>query len=190
LPAADYLFWIKLDFVLAVLLTVLVPLLLLFSSIKEPPLQYRLLAYWRISALLAITVYLLMAESSIGLLSGVVARILIPPVLWLGDGLMKSSSPLAAQGKSIYRLFYWWRGAVSIYCLLGVIFTLPLLQCGWTGMVTERCAAWYIPPQMFGSLLHEPTQWQRFGEYALVALVVYVVYLLAAISRLLYIRLA
>lgn len=180
----NYLDWVKLDFVLAVLLTVVSPLLLLFLSLREKSLLYRLLAYWRVSALLAISVYLLMAEMRIGLLMGIAARLLIPPVLWLGDGLMQSSHDLPDSHHKIYGFFKKWRMTVGIYCVLGVLFTLPLLPCGLSGYVTERCAAWFVPPQMFGSLLHDHRIWKTLGEYALIALGVYAIYLSTAVFRL------
>lgn len=182
--------WVQADFVVAVLLTVLVPLLLLFISLKNSPLLSRLLAYWRVSALLAITVYLLMAEISLGLMTGVIARVLIPPVLWLGDGLMQSTRPVPQSGSTIYRAFASWRIVLTLYCIAGVIFTLPLLSCGLTGNVTDTCAAWYVPPQMFGTLLHDAAQWETLGRIAMIALLLYGLYLLGAIYRLIALRFA
>lgn len=184
----SYLDWVKLDFVLAVLLTVLFPLILLFLSFHEKNLLSRLLAYWRVSALLAISVYLLMGENSVGLLTGIAARILIPPVLWLGDGLMQSGQPLSDKSSLQHRLFRGWRFAVTGYCVAGVLFTLPLLPCGLSGYVTEGCASWFVPAQIFGSLLHDHKTWQTLSEYALVALVIYALYLLYAIYKLTAIR--
>jgi len=180
--------WVQADFVVAVLLTVLIPLLLLFFSLKHSPLLGRLLAYWRVSALLAITVYLLMAEISLGLLTGVIARVLIPPVLWMGDGLMQSTKPLPQTNTSIYRGFVVWRVLLTLYCIVGVIFTLPLLSCGLTGNITATCAAWYVPPQMFGALLHDPKNWETLGEIAMITLLLYGMYLLLAIYRLAAVR--
>lgn len=182
--------WVQADFVTAVLLTVLIPLGLLFFSLKKQRLLGRLLAYWRVSALLAITVYLLMAEISLGLMTGVIARLVIPPVLWLGDGLMQSTLPLPRSGATIYRAFAAWRIGLTLYCIAGVVFTLPLLSCGLTGSVTERCASWYVPPQMFGTLLHDPQNWETFGEIATITLLLYALYLLIAIYRSIAIRLA
>lgn len=177
----NYLQLVKADFVLAVSLTVIVPLALLLASFRYRPLLYRLLAYWRVSALLAITVYLLTAEMSIGLATGVLARALIPPVLFWGDGLMQSAQPLEKPDTSLYRWFYRWRAVVSLYCGAGVLFTLPLLDCGLSGYVTERCATWFVPPQMYASVLHPHAIWPQLGQYALIALFVYGIYLLLAV---------
>lgn len=174
--------WVQLDFVLAVLLTVIAPLILLFSSFGYQSLIARMLAYWRVSALLAITVYLLMAEISLGLITGVMARILIPPVLWLGDGLIQSTH-LHRNSTVVYKAFSAWRIALTLYCIAGVIFTFPLLTCGLSGQVSAKCASWYVPPQKFGTLLHEPEDWQKFGEVALFALLIYAFYLLVAIYK-------
>jgi hypothetical protein len=183
-----YLDLVKTDFVLAVTLTVAIPLILLLASLKQPALLTRMLAYWRVSALLAITVYLLMAEMRVGLISGVVARVLIPPVLWLGDGLMKSAQTPKAEESFLQQAFYVWRVAVMAYCILGVLFTLPLLQCGISGAVSERCATWFVPPQMYGSLLHPDADWQQLGNYALIGLYVYGAYLLGAVMRIVVMR--
>ncbi|MFP4092269.1 MAG: DUF3177 family protein [Cyclobacteriaceae bacterium] len=184
----NYLQLVKADFVLAVSLTVVAPLILLLASFRYRSLLYRLLAYWRVSSLLAITVYLLMAEMSVGLATGVFARALIPPVLFLGDSLMKSSQPLEKPATSIYRWFYWWRISISLYCAVGVLFTLPLLACGLSGYVTERCAAWFVPPQMYASVLHPHATWFQLGQYALIALFVYGLYLLLSIYGLIRLR--
>lgn len=174
--------WVQLDFVLAVVLTVIIPLILLFFSLSLQGLVSRMLAYWRISALLAITVYLLMAEISLGLITGVMARILILPVLWMGDGLMQSTF-LKRSSTAVYKAFAVWRVALSLYCIAGVILTWPLLACGVSGQVTAQCASWYVPPQQFGTFLHEPKNWQTFGEIALVALLIYSTYLLIAVYQ-------
>ena len=183
MPVESYQDWVQLDFIIAVLLTVIIPLILLFSSFGHQNLIARILAYWRVSALLAITVYLLMAEISLGLITGVVARLLIPPVLWLGDGLMQSTTHLHRNSTVVYKAFSAWRIALTLYCIAGVIFTLPLLTCGLSGQVSAKCASWYVPPQKFGTLLHEPEDWQTFGEVALFALLIYAFYLLVAIYK-------
>jgi hypothetical protein len=182
MPVDSYQEWVQLDFLLAVILTVIIPLILLFSSLSHQGLVGRILAYWRISALLAITVYLLMAEISLGLITGVMARILIPPVLWLGDGLMQSTH-LHRNSTVVYKAFSAWRIALTLYCIAGVIFTFPLLACGLTGQVTTKCAFWYVPPQKFGALFHEPESLQTFGEVAQFALIIYAFYLLIAIYK-------
>ena len=178
-----YLDLVKADFVLAVTLTVVIPLFILFLSLKQPSLLARMLAYWRISALLAITVYLLMAEMRIGLVSGVVARALIPPVLWLGDGLMKSSRRPETDSHILMKVFVAWRITVTAYCIFGVLFTLPLLHCGISGTLSPRCESWFVPPQLYGASLHPDANWQQLGKYALIALYMYGAYLLGALMR-------
>lgn len=68
------------DFVAAVVLTVVVPLLLLLRSLRYRTLRHQLmplLAYWRASALLMVTVYLLIARRPYAMVSGVTARLAI-----------------------------------------------------------------------------------------------------------------
>src|SRR6056297_3942414 len=75
------------DFLLAVVLLVMVPLCLLAVSVTLPSVRKRLLVYWRTSALLGITVYLWIGETRMGFATGFAARALIPLALWRGDAL-------------------------------------------------------------------------------------------------------
>src|SRR6056297_1923829 len=76
------------DFVIAVALLVVVPLVLLGISVNHSPVRDRLLVYWRASALLGITVYLWIGEQTMGFATGFAAQALIPLALWRGDALM------------------------------------------------------------------------------------------------------
>jgi len=72
------------DYRLAVLFTVVIPLILLLWAFiqKAQTMQRLLVIYWRVSSLLMITVYLMIPGWAFGYLSGLLARVLIPVSLW------------------------------------------------------------------------------------------------------------
>lgn len=165
------------DFILAVLLTVLVPLLFLVFYRNYRTTFFRLLAYWRVSSLLMIAVYLLMAEQPAGLLLGVVARILIPLVIGFGDGILGDRHGRISTGQ----LFVVWKQVTRIYCLLGVIITLPVVPCFVRGEISKYCQMWYDAPKVYGNLLHQDQNWDQLADYAQGALWVYGLYFCASV---------
>ena len=157
---------------LAVLLTVLAPLgLLLWSALRGQKIIFRqLVTYWRVSSLLMITVYLLAAAAPIGFLMGVAARVLIP--LSLGWPFRTR----AAEGVDDARLasaFRYWRRTISLYCLVGVLFNLPLLRCTFTWQIRPLCSAWLSPVREFVGLVHPGVSLELLGTFAWIALGIY-----------------
>ena len=172
------------DFVIAVALLVVVPLVLLGISVNHSPVRDRLLVYWRASALLGITVYLWIGEQTMGFATGFAARALIPLALWRGDALMVlrgRSLPTEADWRST--AFRGWRQAAIAYNLLGLAYMLPLLPCVVTG-AGPRCALWFGPPQQYAAWLHPTIEPIWLARYGWVALGVYAAYLLATAVRL------
>jgi len=92
---------------------------------KAEAIQRLLTIYWRVSSLLAITIYLLIAALPVGFISGLMARILIPISLWFWVDL----NEVEDQPRGLKLTFNSWRWAITVYCLLGAIAQLPLLQC-------------------------------------------------------------
>ncbi len=72
------------DYRLAVLFTVLIPLVLLIWAFvqKADGIQRLLTIYWRVSSLLMITVFLMIGGFQVSFISSLIARILIPISLW------------------------------------------------------------------------------------------------------------
>ena len=68
------------DYRLAVVFTVLWPLVLLIWALiaRAEVLQQLLVIYWKVSSLLAITVYLMIAGLPFSFLTAVMARVLMP----------------------------------------------------------------------------------------------------------------
>jgi hypothetical protein len=168
------------DFRLAVLFTVLMPLALLVWALvqKVEAIQKLLIIYWRVSSLLAITVYLLIGALPIGFISGWLARVLIPVALWFWIDL---NEEIAEQPKSPLKLaFTAWRWAVSIYCGVGTLAQLPALRCALvpsSALVEDSfCRIWLSPPWAFRDLVHATTKPYFLGFLALVGLSVYVLY--------------
>lgn len=169
------------DYRLAVLLTVIAPLVLLvWAALKSNEvLQRSLIIYWRVASLLAITVYLLIGALPIGFISGWVARVLIPLSLWFWVDLNEEIKE--QRDTSLKLSFTSWRWAVSVYNLVGAIATLPFLQCAFkpaTALVQEAaCRIWLNPPWQFYQLFHTARFKPYFlGFLGLAALGVYVLY--------------
>jgi len=72
------------DYRLAVVFTVILPLVLLIWAFagKSDAIQHLLVIYWRVASLLVITVYLMIGALPISFISALAARILIPVSLW------------------------------------------------------------------------------------------------------------
>jgi len=172
------------DFVIAVGLLVVVPLVLLMASVNEPEVRDRLLVYWRASALLGITVYLWIGEQPMGFATGFASRALIPLALWRGDALnvlRGRSVPTGRDWRAV--AFRRWRTAAIAYSLLGLAYMLPLLPCVATG-AGPLCATWYGPPQQYADWLHPSVDRIWLARYGWVALGVYAAYLLSTAVRL------
>lgn len=173
---------IRADFLLAVGLLVLVPLALLLASLRQPALRSQLLAYWRASALLGITVYLWIGEARIGFATGYAARALLPVALWWGDALViPRGRPSTTSWQA--RAFRRWRLVATVYSLAGLVYMLPLLPCLWGGS-EPLCRAWYLPPQEYAQLLHPYTPWSQLATYGRAALWIYLGYAAASAYRL------
>jgi hypothetical protein len=173
---------VRLDFVLAVLLTVAVPLGLLIGGRSAPRLRARMLAYWRVSALLMIAAYALMARLPMGLWLGVVARALIPLVLFRGDGLLGDRYGPVPGNTPWHRSFRRWRGLLLLYCALGVLWTLPLLSALWQAP-GSYARLWFAEVQAFRALFHSGTDARWLACFAQTGLACWTLYALAALGK-------
>ncbi len=127
------------------------------------------------AAMLAITVYLLIAALPVGFISGIMARILIPISLWFWVDL---NEEIEDQPSGALKLaFNSWRWAITVYCLLGAIAQLPLLQCAISKNLTALplCRAWSEPPLLFKEYFHPNTTPQFLGFLGIASLIFYVV---------------
>lgn len=169
------------DYRLAVLFTVILPLVLLIWAVvqRSEAIQKLMLIYWRVSSLLAITVYLLIGVLPIGFVSGWLARILIPIGLWYWVDLNEEirDSPPSSLKLSVVS----WRWAVSLYCLLGAIGQIPILRCATftrDALLNDAaCRVWLDPPFLFREYFHGGVRPFVLGFFGIVGLVIYVLYL-------------
>jgi hypothetical protein len=175
---------IRIDFLAAVVLTVLAPLTLLVRALLTKREQVgALLSYWRSSSLLMIAVYLLIGERPAGFLSGITARLLIPFTLW--------------QQHSNDAWFNRWRQIVSGYCLLGALLNLPLLRCAIRPPAEDTsdtaqeplgifCRAYVEPAQEFAAVVHPGVPRETLAKVGDAGLVVFSMSMALAIKLLRY----
>lgn len=144
---------VRIDFVMAVLLTVIAPLLLLVRAVRDrqQALLSTLLSYWRASSLLMVAVYLMIGQRPAAFVCGIGARLLIPWTL--------RHTPAGADAR-----YQRWQRAINVYCLLGAALNLPTLRCVWTGQLSPLCRAYIEPAQEFGALLHPGVPREQLGR--------------------------
>lgn len=167
------------DYRLAVLFTVILPLvLLIWVTVKHMEAMQRLLIiYWRIASLLAITVYLMIGDLPIAILTSFLARVLIPVSLWFWNDI---NEEIADQSPSPLNLtFTSWRWATTIYCTLGALATVPFLQCAFSQETygTPFCQVWREAPLIFKDTFHASYTPGFLAFFAILGLVIYTLYL-------------
>ena len=167
------------DYRLAILFTVIIPLILLIWALvrRAESIQRLLMIYWRVASLLAITVYLLIASLPIGFASSLLARILIPISLWFWVDL---NEDIRDQPQRPLKLaFTSWRWAVTIYCILSSLASLPFLSCAFSSgaIATPSCQAWLEPPFLFRQIFHSGYKPGFLGFFGVLGLAIYVIYL-------------
>lgn len=166
------------DYRLAVLFTVVAPLVLMIWAFvqKADPLVRLLKIYWRVASLLAITVYLMIAALPVSFLSSLLARILTPISLWFWVDINEEiedrpSSPLKLA-------FTAWRWAVTVYSGLGALVQLSFTPCGFKSQAElvedAACRVWLDPPWLYKEIFHANTNVQFLGFLGLLGLVIYV----------------
>ncbi|HEY9625013.1 MAG TPA: DUF3177 family protein [Crinalium sp.] len=168
------------DYRLALLVTVLAPLvLLIWSTVKQSEAIQRLtIIYWRVASLLAITVYLLIGGFQIGFLAGFMASVLIPVSLWFWLDLNEEINEQSQN--SLKLVFTAWRWAVSVFSGLGAIATLPVLQCAFSreALAQSLCQVWLDPPFLYKEMFHKNTTPGFLGFLGIVGLIIYLLYLI------------
>ena len=167
------------DYRLALLFTVIIPLILLiWAFVQQVDSIVRLLIiYWRVSSLLAITVYILIAKWPIGFLSGFCAALLIPISLWFWVDV---NEDIEDQPQRPLKLALTsWRWAITVYSILGALASIPFVPCAFVaGKVnTSFCQVWLEPPLLFKDYFHAGSKPEFLGFLGMTALLIYVFYL-------------
>ncbi len=171
--------YVWIDYRLAVVFMVIIPLILLIWAFvqKVESIQRLLAIYWRVSSLLAITVYLMIAQYPVSFISGLIANILIPISLWfwvdLNDEIDYHPSGL------LKLIFTSWRWAMTAYCILGAIAFVPFVVCALseTAIKTPYCRVWFEAPLLFKEYFHYNSKPAFLGFLGIVSLVIYIAYL-------------
>jgi hypothetical protein len=177
----DRLVWT--DYRLAVLLTVIVPLvLLIWTYVARIEAMQRLMQiYWKVSSLLAITVFLLIAAIPSGFLAGIAARVLIPIGLWWWADLNDEVDDLP-RFRPLRTALTSWRWALTFYCALGVLFNLFFARCAFLSqgalLEDQSCAIWLQPPWGFREMFLSGWRPAFVGFLGIAGLVVYLLYFL------------
>lgn len=167
------------DYRLALLLAVIIPLvLIIWAAFQRAEAITRLLIiYWRVASLLMITVYLMIPLWKISFVTSTVARFLIPVSLWFWVDVNEEIED--RPGDALKWVATTWRWAVSAYCLLGCLASLPFLPC--TAQLTDACKVWFEPPWGYYHLLHFKEGYENLGVLGFCgafALCIYIVYLI------------
>ncbi len=164
-----------LDYRLAVLFSVIIPLVLLTWAFvrKAAVIQLLLTIYWKVASLLMITVYLMIGGMGIGFITGLMARLLIPLSLWFWDDL---NEELREQPPSALRFVVLaWRWAITIYHGLGAIAVILFLPCAFSQelFLSSRCATWLQPPLLYKQYFHADYANGFLGFFGVLGLVIY-----------------
>jgi hypothetical protein len=166
-----------LDFRLAVIFTVIIPLILLLWSWQAGirAIQRSLVIYWRTASLLAITVLLMIGNLPISFLSGISARVLIPLSLWFWQDL---NEEIAITRHQLCRVYQAWRWTVSLYCLGGLPFNLVFANCGLLSQeeLYNTCRVWFEPPEAFQKIFLGAFSTENIIFAGIVGLGVYILY--------------
>lgn len=166
------------DYRLAVLFTVIFPLILLIWAFvqKSEAVQRLMIIYWRVASLLAITIYLMIGAWSIAFITAWVARILIPISLWFWQDINEEINDLPERRLKLAVTA--WRWAMTVYSLLGAIAQIPFLRCAFSaGAMNEQfCQVWREPSLLFKAYFHPNTTPGFLGFIGLMLLIVYLAY--------------
>ncbi|KKJ01550.1 DUF3177 family protein [Prochlorothrix hollandica] len=175
------------DYRLAVLFTVSLPLLLLIWAFisKMDAIQRLLEIYWKVSSLLAITVFLFIAAIPLGFVTGWLARLLIPISLWFWVDLNEDIHDMLPQ-RPLKIAFNSWRWGVTVYSVLGSLLSLGFVRCAGFSqdvLLTEdtSCRLWLEPPWGFRDYFmagQTPDFVGFLGAFGLLIYTAYLVYFL------------
>ena len=167
------------DYRLAILFTVSLPLVLLLWAFFQnmEAIQRLLIIYWKVASLLVITVYLMIASMPWSFLTGLAARLLIPVSLWFWVDLNEEIDD--ASSKPLTVVFNAWRWAITVYCALGSLATLPFLRCIFASELfsTPYCQMWFEAPWGYREYFHNAQTPGFLGIIGLLGLAVYILYL-------------
>jgi hypothetical protein len=166
------------DFRLAVFFSVFCPLGLLVWAIykRAKPITHLLIIYWRVASLLAIAVYLMMGQSTIGFVAGFAALFLIPVSLWFWVDL---NEEVEDRRGTLKLMVNGWRWGITIYCAIAALLQVPYLKCATSSaaVTAKECQVWLEPSLVLKSMFHAGIRPEKLSFLAIMALVFYGLYL-------------
>ena len=164
---------IWMDFRLAVIFTVLIPLILLLWAFaqKTAVIQHLLTIYWRVASLLVITVYLQIGGLPISFITSLVAQTLIPLSLWFWADLNEEIADLPDRPLKLG--FTAWRWATTLYSTLSAIAIVPFLSCAFGSAKTDECQAWFQPSWLYYQFFHANSKPEFLSLLAILGLAIY-----------------
>ena len=164
---------IWMDFRLAVIFTVLIPLILLLWAFaqKTAVIQHLLTIYWRVASLLVITVYLQIGGLPISFITSLVAQTLIPLSLWFWADLNEEIADLPDRPLKLG--FTAWRWATTLYSTLSAIAIVPFLSCAFGSAKTDECQAWFQPSWLYYQWFHANSKPEFLSLLAILGLAIY-----------------
>jgi len=136
-----------LDYRLAVVFTVGLPLvLLLWAALRREGAMVRLMTiYWKVASLLAITVLLLVDARPLGYALGVLAQLLMVASVWFWVDLNEELADLPPW-RPLPLTVRTWRWALSVLGLLGAALSASALSCLWGQLDRPVCQVWLEAP--------------------------------------------
>jgi hypothetical protein len=173
---------IWLDYRLALIFLVVLPLgLMLWAVMQRMEAIQRLMAiYWKVSSLLAITVYLMIAALPIGFLTGPLALGLIVVGLWFWVDINEDIADMATW-RPLRVAFNAWRWAVTLYGSVAGLLGLLFIRCAVTAkdkmLADGTCPIWLEAPWGYKQMFHANTGAGFLGFLGIVGLIVYVLVL-------------
>lgn len=167
-----------LDYRLAILFVVIMPLILLVWSFLEQSqaAQRLLIIYWRVASLLMITLYLMIPSWGLSFITSLCSRLLIPLALWFWVDLNDDIKDLS---ESPFKLVLTaWRWAITLYSVIGAIATIPFLRCVTSSkdLATPFCQVWFEAPWQYQQIFHANSKPGFLGFLAMIGLFFYVLY--------------
>jgi hypothetical protein len=148
-PEALYRILVWLDYRVAVLLTVGVPLVLLvWSALSREGALVRLLSiYWKLASLLLITTLLLTDGRPAGFVLAVIAQLLLVVGVWFWVDLNEELEDLPPW-RALPLTLRIWRWSLTYWGLLSAAFSATAVRClSPSALSTPSCAMWLQPPQ-------------------------------------------
>lgn len=153
-PDALYRTLVWLDFRLAVLVAVGLPLVLLvWSAVKRQGALLRLMGlYWKLASLLLIAILLLTDQRPLGFWLVIAAQLILVVGLWFWVDINEEINDLPPW-RALPLSLRIWRWGFSIWALLGAGLSATALGCtDKAAMLQTKCAVWLQPPLQ----LHSP----------------------------------